>query len=141
MTRALVAFFVVLLLAGAAHAQAEWESSRDPRDMVRKGGWANYVPDEDTRSPTLRTILCDGMKIACKGTGGLSSIVQACDTHYEHGRALDISECDDVSPTALTCGGTHTIEFPAAPEYIRFKQATNWDGTQYFRVTCNGERR
>jgi len=126
------AALLVVFMASAAWS-ADW-----PVTDRRTNHWGvNYTPDANETSQALFTGVCDSLVVSCWGTN-LSATLQLCNDNYDAGIALATTECDDITETAITCGGPNwTLEVPFTVEYLRFDSALNFGSGQFFRVWCN----
>lgn len=149
--RAIIPIIALSFLAGPAFADDTWLNPRESTAVVhnvpspRPGQNASeYTPTTttgNTRSPTLELSKCDSVLITVYGSD-LTGTIQMCDDPYLFGRALDTSECQNMTLTTLDAATNTAIQITEAlPVFIRFGVITNADSAQHFQVVCNGSKK
>ena len=147
----IITIIALSLLAGPAFAADYWLNPRESTSTVNNAptprpgrNVSEYTPTTttgNTRSPTLGLSKCESVLITVYGSD-LTGTIQMCDDSYLFGIALNTSQCQNMTLTALDAATNTGIQITEAlPAFIRFGVVTNADSSQHFQVVCSGSKK
>ena len=149
--RFIIPIIALSFIAGPAFAEDFWLNPQITHKVVGNNSpstkpgvnVAEYTPTTttgNTRSPTIELSKCESILLTVYGTD-LTGTIQMCDGDYAFGRALDASECQNMTLTALDAATNTGIQIDVLPAFLRFGVVTNADSAQHFQVVCHGSKK